>query len=76
MNDRLKRIESKLDTLIALVQKVPEPDVEPLLTVAEAARRYKVSPTTLYRLRAVQKRIGNQVRISPVKMEKYIRSMS
>jgi len=76
MNDEilaaLRRIETKLDIVKARLSAQPLEDSEPLLTVAEAAKHYRLSPSALYKLKAVQVKVGRRVRISRAAMERYI----
>lgn len=69
----LLRIETKLDTLKARLAAQPPADTEPLMTVEEAAKFYRMSPSALYRLKAVQVKIGRRIRISRKLMDRYSR---
>lgn len=62
--DRLEAIETKLC-------EAAQPDPE-LLTIKQAAKKYGVSPHTLYRRPELQVRIGRAIRICPVRMQRYL----
>lgn len=66
IEDRIRRIEETLT-----VRPVSKGE-DNLLTIKQAAKIYKLSTTTLYRMKNVQVKIGTNVRISRTKMDSHL----
>lgn len=60
----MKQILQRLDSIEAVLYRRPVKYDSHLMTVAEAAKEFRLAPATLYRWKDVQVRVGNTIRIS------------
>lgn len=67
--DVMRQILQRLDSIEAVLYRRPVKYESHLMTVAEAAKEFRLAPATLYRWKDVQVRVGNTVRISRELME-------
>jgi|GEM_PF-3759420 len=69
--DRLDRIDERLEKMERILEVRPDKRGSNLLTIKEAAKEYKLSASTLYRMPEAQVRVGGSIRISRTKMESH-----
>jgi hypothetical protein len=69
---KLHEISQRLDLIERALTQRPIKGNDNLLTVKQAAQEYKMSRTALYRLKAIQVKIGRRVRISREAMDRFM----